>query len=270
MAFPRASSNPFAGGQRQTGGEQARSCLRRRGRQGQGLRPFSDRSSRLSLSARAQDLAPTRPARSSFERSPGSPAFRRRRRQSPPPSPAASIPARQAPPPTCRRETRSHVGKAFQDFIESVRHIEHRHPDRRRSWIMLNSRSASAADNAAVGSSITMSRAFNTSARAMLIANFPPSRDPWRSRQAGPAHPPGPRSGRRLGDGAPVDHAEPRLFRHAQHDVLDDRHARNERELLMDEAHAELVGDMGAIRDDTLALDENVAVVRLCRRRGFG
>ena len=31
----------------------------------------------------------------------------------------------------------------------------------------------------------------------------------------------------------------------------------------MDEAHPELVGDMGAIRDETLTLDENVAVVRL-------
>ena len=38
--------------------------------------------------------------------------------------------------------------------------------------MMLNSRSASAADSAAVGSSITMSRAFNTSARAMLISQF--------------------------------------------------------------------------------------------------
>ena len=35
----------------------------------------------------------------------------------------------------------------------------------------------------------------------------------------------------------------------------------------MDEAHAELVCDMGTVRDDALAIDENVAAVRLCKAR---
>ena len=38
--------------------------------------------------------------------------------------------------------------------------------------MMLNSRSASAVDNAAVGSSITMSLALSTSARVMLMSQF--------------------------------------------------------------------------------------------------
>ena len=37
----------------------------------------------------------------------------------------------------------------------------------------------------------------------------------------------------------------------------------------MDEAHAELVRDMRAIGDDALAIDENVATVRLCKTRKY-
>ena len=64
-----------------------------------------------------------------------------------------------------------------------------------------------------------------------------------------------------FGDRAPVDDAYPCLFRHAEHDVLEHGHAGDEGQLLMDEAHAELVCGMRGVGDEALAIDENVAVV---------
>ena len=136
--------------------------------------------------------------------------------------------------------------------------------------MMLNSRSASAADNAAVGSSITMSRALSTSARVMLMSQFSAVDRPLAFASSGARTPTRAAIGATsLAIAAPIDDAEARLFRHAQHDVLEHRHARDERQLLMDEAHAELVRDMRAIGDDALAVDENVATVRLCKTRKY-
>ena len=161
-----------------------------------------------------------------------------------------------------------HMSAEFEDFIEPMRHIEHRH-----------SRLPKVADDAEQPLGL---RGGQRSGR--LIHHNEPGLEHQR---AGDVDEPifrcrqplgvgvkrrahtDPRRDRGdiLGDRPPVDNAEASLFRHAEHDVLKHRHAGDERQLLMDEAHAELVCDMRTVGDDALAIDENVAVVRLREAR---
>ena len=157
-----------------------------------------------------------------------------------------------------------HASAEFENFIEPMRHIEHRH-----------ARSPKVADDAEQPLGLrggqrggrlvhhdeprlAHQRAGDVDEPILrrrqalgVCAKRRPHADPRRDRSDIP------------GDRPPVDDAEARLFRHAEHDVLEHRHAGDERQLLMDEAHAELVRGMRTVGDDPLAVDENVAVVRL-------
>ena len=105
--------------------------------------------------------------------------------------------------------------------------------------MIAKSRSLSLALSEAVGSSMTMSRAFRTSARQMLISQFSAVDSPFTLALSGA------RDADALGDRGdvardrpPVDKAEARGLGHAEHDVLQHGHAGNEGQLLVDEAHA--------------------------------
>ena len=109
---------------------------------------------------------------------------------------------------------------------------------------------------------MTMSRDLRTSARVMLISRIFGSREPLDAGAERRRHP-------NLGgnrqdfacDGRPVDDAEPASLGQAQHDVFQNRHARHERQLLVNEADAQFAGVMRSLRDDASAIDENFAAI---------
>ena len=85
-----------------------------------------------------------------------------------------------------------------------------------------------------------MRRALRTSARQMLISQFSAVDKPLTVGVERRGDPDAPRDRRDVPrDRPPVDQAEARALRDAQHDVLEHRHAGNEGQFLMDEVHAE-------------------------------
>ena len=130
--------------------------------------------------------------------------------------------------------------------------------------MMANSFWHSLADSEAVGSSMTIRRALRTSARQMLISQFSAVDSPLTVgvERRGDADALGDRRDV-AGDRRPVDQAEAGLLGQAEHDVLQDGHARHEGQLLVDEAHAEFVGAMRRADRRSAAVDEDLAAVGL-------
>ena len=96
---------------------------------------------------------------------------------------------------------------------------------------------------------MTIRRALRTSARQMLISQFSAVDRPLTLAPSGAVMPTRSRDRRDVAcDGAPVDQAEARALGDAQHDVLQNRHAGNEGEFLVDEAHAEFGRPRAATR----------------------
>ena len=141
-------------------------------------------------------------------------------------------------------------------------------PDWLSSRMMPKSRSLSAVDRAAVGSSMTISRALRTSARVMLISQFSAVESAFDvgGQRRADADAFGDRSDVAR-DGRPVDNAEPRLLGQAQHDVFQHRHAGHEGQLLVDETHAEFVGDVRRADCDAPPVDDDLAAVGLGQTR---
>ena len=106
---------------------------------------------------------------------------------------------------------------------------------------MANSRSLSLSDSEAVGSSMTISRALRTSARQMLISQFSAVDRPLTLALSGAVTPTRSAIGATSRAMARQSTMPKRVaLGNAEHDVLQDGHAGDEGQLLVDEVHPEI------------------------------
>ena len=119
---------------------------------------------------------------------------------------------------------------------------------------------------------MTINRALRTSARQMLMSQFSAVDRPFTFAPSGAVIPTRSAIGATSrAIAAPVDQAEARASWDAQHDVLEDGHAGNERQFLVDEVHAEFGRPMWRVDGDRPPVNLDRAGVRLQSiRRGCG